>query len=105
MGLWDGEVQVVGGKFVVLFLSLSEEIKVVGGKFIVLLSGGEKSLFSVLLSSAMQGEEHPPVLAREEVNERKWGVRSSSSWLLVLVPFQVMMEGSIGDRVLPFRTA
>ena len=67
MGLWDGEVKAVGGKFVVLFLS--GEVKAVGGKFIV-LSGGEEPLFSVLLLSAMQGGERLPVLSREEVNER-----------------------------------
>ena len=59
----------MGGKFVVLFLS--EDLKAVGKKFIVVLSLGEEPVFSVLLSSAMLGEERPPVLAREEVNERE----------------------------------
>ena len=103
VGLWDGEVKAVGGKFVVLFLS--EEVKAVGGKFIVLLSGGEEPLFSVLLSSAIQGEERPLVLAREEVNKREWeevGLGALSSWLLV--PFHAMM-GSIGvEGVLPLRS-
>ena len=51
---------------VVLSVFLSEEVKAAGGSFIVVLSRGE-----VLLSSAMQGEERPPVLAREEVNKRE----------------------------------
>ena len=67
--LWDREVKAVGGKFVVLFLS--EEVKAVGGKFIVVLSRGEELVVSVLLLSATQGEERPPVLPREEVNERE----------------------------------
>ena len=69
----------MGGKFVVLFLS--EEVKAVGGKFIVVLLRREEPVFSVLLLSATQGEERPPVLAREEVNKREWEVESSSSWL------------------------
>ena len=57
----------MGGKFVVLLLS--GEVKAVGG---IMLSGGEEPLFSVLLLSAIQEEERPPVLSREEVNKREW---------------------------------
>ena len=67
--LFVGEVKVV-----VVFLSmeviLSKEVN-----FVVLLLSkevllrGEEPVFSVLLSSA--GEEQPPVLSREEVNERE----------------------------------
>ena len=43
--------------------------------FVVLLSKvlllDEEAVFSVLLSSATLGEERPPVLSREEVNERE----------------------------------
>ena len=63
-------------KVVVVFLSmeviLSKEVN-----FVVLLLSkevlllGEEPVFSVLLSSATQGEERPPVLLREEVNERE----------------------------------
>ena len=67
--LWNGEVKAVGGKFVVLFLS--KEVKAAGAKFIVVLSRGEEPVFSVLLLPPTQGEERPPVLAREEVNERE----------------------------------
>ena len=50
---------------------LSKEVN-----FVVLLSRevlllGEEAVFSVLLSSATLGEERPPVLSREEVNERE----------------------------------
>ena len=60
-------------KAVMLFLSeeifLSEEVN-----FVVLYKEElrkEESVFSVFLSSATQEEEWPPVLAKEEVNERE----------------------------------
>ena len=109
-GILGGFCKSEGGKYEVKSLWLFRMEVVLSVNFVVLLLSKEvllrweEPVSIVLLLSATQGEERPPVLAREEVNKRELEVESSSSWLLFLVPFQAMTGGPIVEGVSPLKS-